>query len=148
MLRIVQFKVTFERLLEAAKHSELTVRFIGEQSTWGHPGNDSYLAAENRADWVSEPMATTERRYFEIEQSLRSLFGDRIHWDTEDLTAEYKLLRTRAPQSYDYGYVIEIGVMPGQTERDTERLIAMPKESVEYQSGRYSSGMYTPIDCS
>jgi hypothetical protein len=32
-------------------------------------------------------------------------------------------------------------------EFGVERLVAMPAESVEYQSGRYSSGMFTPIDC-
>jgi hypothetical protein len=35
--------------------------------------------------------------------------------------------------------------MPG--EFGPERLVAMPKENVAYQSGRYSSGMYTPVEC-
>jgi hypothetical protein len=98
-------------------------------------------------------MSTTSREYFDIEQCLRSLFGDRQHWDTVDVTRKYRLLRTRAPQAYDYGYVIEVGTMlpraeKNETERDAERLVAIPRESVEYQSGRYASGMYTPIDCS
>jgi len=95
--------------------------------------------------WHSEPMATTSAKFFIVEQSLRSLYGDPPHLFV-DVTANYKLLRTRAPQSYDYGYVIEIGTMEG--EHGPERLVAIPKKSVEYQSGRYSSGMYTPIDCS
>lgn len=142
MFRVVQFKVEFEELIAASKHNEYTVRRVNESAEWGHRGDH----------FVSEPMATTERRYFDIEQCLRSLFGDRMHWDTVDLTSKYRLFRTRAPQSYDYGYVIEIGTMlfrpeKNESERDTERLVAIPKESVDYQSGRYASGMYTPIDC-
>lgn len=94
--------------------------------------------------YVSEPMSTTSAKYFLVEQCLRSLFGDPPHL-FEDMTAGYKLLRTRAPQAYDYSYVIEIGTMPG--EFGPERLVAIPKEHVAYQSGRYSSGMYTPIEC-
>lgn len=138
MLRIVQFKIDYDKLIERAETNEYTVRAIQEYTKIDRVGED----------FLTEPMATTERRYFDVEQCLRSMFGDRIHWDVVDLTDKYQLLRTRAPQSYDYGYVIEVGVMPGETERETERLVAMPREDVEYQSGRYSSGMYTPIDCS
>jgi hypothetical protein len=143
MFRIVQFTMDYDKLIEAGKTNEYTVRRIQEDTEIGRRGDN----------FVSEPMATTERRYFDIEQGLRSMFGDRIHWDVVDITDKYRLLRTRAPRAYDYGYVIEVGEMPfrpekNETERDTERLVAIPKESVEYQSGRYASGMYMPIDCS
>lgn len=138
MFRIVQFKIDREELIQIARTNEYTVRTIQNLTQLERIGDD----------WLTEPMATTERRYFDVEQCLRSLFGDRIHWDVVDLSEDYRLLSTRAPVAYDYGYVIEVGVVPGKTEKETERLVAMPKKSVEYQSGRYSSGMYTPIDCS
>jgi hypothetical protein len=94
--------------------------------------------------FYSAPMATTSATFFAVEQSLRSMFGDPPHL-FEDLTADYRLLRTRAPQAYDYSYVIEVGKIAG--EFGEERLVAMPAKSVDYQSGRYSSGMFTPIDC-
>ena len=143
MFRIVQFKIDYEKLIAIAESRRTTVEAIQNYTRIEHVGND----------FLTEPMATTERRYFDIEACLRSLWGDRFNWDVIDLTDKYRLLRTRAPQAYDYGYCIEVGVMPfrpekNETEKHTERLIAMPIESVEYQSGRYSSGMYTPIDCS
>lgn len=138
MFRIVQFKIDYAELIAIAESRRTTVETIQDLTRIDRCGED----------FVTERMATTERRYFDVEQCLRSLFGDRIHWDVVDVSDEYKLLSTRAPVAYDYGYVIQVGIVPGETEKETERLVAMPKESVEYQSGRYSSGMYTPIDCS
>ena len=94
--------------------------------------------------FYSAPMATTGATFFHVEQCLRGMFGDPPHL-FEDLTADYRLLRTRAPQAYDYSYCIEVGKMAG--EFGEERLVAMPAKSVDYQSGRYSSGMFTPIIC-
>ena len=136
MFRIVQFKVNREKLIERSETRRDAMDAIQELTKLESQGDSFY----------AEVMSTTEARYFAIEQWLRSMFGDRIHWDTVDLSADYKLLRTRAPQSYDYGYVVQVGTMAG--EFGEERIVAMPKKSVEYQSGRYSSGMYTPIDCS
>lgn len=136
MFRIVQFKVNREKLIAAAETRESMVSHIQELTELGSRGED----------FVMEPMATTESRYFVIESYLRAMFGDRTCWDVLDITPDYRLLRTRAPKAYDYGYVIEVGRMDG--ENGEERLVAMPKENVAYQSGRYSSGMYTPVDCS
>lgn len=136
MLRIVQFKIDREKCIERAETYRSAVEGIQGLTRLDSSGDSFY----------TDVMATTEARYFTVEQYLRSMFGDRIHWDVVDLSDKYKLLRTRAPKAYDYGYVVEIGRMDG--EFGEERLVAMPKESVEYQSGRYSSGMYTPIDCS
>lgn len=136
MFRIVQFKIPveqFDALIE--RSSDAARRFYDEAGD----------LARRDGFYVSPPLATTSAKFFVAEQYLRSLVGDPPHL-IEDITADYKLLRTRAPQSYDYGYVLEIGKMQG--EFGEERLVAMPKERVAYQSGRYSSGMYTPIDCS
>lgn len=136
MFRIVRFRIPvdqFDELIESRK--EVARRFYDEAGTFFR-GDGFY---------VSPPMSTTSKQFFVAEQYLRSLVGDPPHL-IENLTADYKLLRTRAPQAYDYNYVIEIGKMQG--EFGEERLVAMPKRHVEYQSGRYSSGMYTPVDCS
>lgn len=136
MFRIVQFKIPVEQFDALIERSpDAARRFYDEAGD----------LARRDGFYTSPPLATTSARFFVAEQYLRSLVGDPPHL-IEDITADYKLLRTRAPQSYDYGYVLEIGKMQG--EFGEERLVAMPRKSVDYQSGRYSSGMYTPIDCS
>jgi len=137
MFRIIQFAIPYEDFIKKAGDgaNRSTVEGIQENCKLDRDGDK----------WVSEPIATTSARFFVVEQYLRSLYGDPPHL-IKDVTAKYKLLRTRAPVAYDYGYVVEIGTMPG--EFGEERMVAIPKESVEYQSGRYCSGMFTPIDCS
>lgn len=51
---------------------------------------------------------------------------------------EYALVRTSAPEAYDYGYVIPV---PGIGDSDA-RFVLIPVESVDYQVSRYMSGMY------
>lgn len=47
---------------------------------------------------------------------------------------------TTAPAAYDYGYVIDRGVV---TIHPTEyRVVEIPNDSVQYQCDRYASGMY------
>ena len=134
MFRIVQFKIPEHRVEQWVEQDKTAFRYFYEKCKLDQRGEFYY----------SEPMSTTSAKFFECEQYLRSLVGDPPHL-IMDRTAEYRLLRTRAPQAYDYGYVIEIGKMPG--EFGEERLVVVPKEYAEYQSGRYSSGMFTPIDC-
>ena len=137
MNRIVQFEIDFDALVDAADCNSSTVEAIYNLTKLSS-GDDKF---------TSEIMSTTEDRYFAIENYLRSLFGDRTKWDTKDLTSEYSLLRTSAPVDYDYGYVIEIGTCPGLSGK-IDRMVAMPKTRVEYQSGRYSSGLFTSWECS
>jgi hypothetical protein len=135
MFRIVQFKIPvaqFDKLIE--DRPDAARRFydgVGD-------------IARHDGFYTSLPMSTTSAAYFMSEQNLRSLVGDPPHL-IEDVTSTFALLRTRAPKAYDYSYVIDIGTMQG--EWGEERLVAIPKRSVEYQSGRYSSGMFTPIAC-
>lgn len=138
MFRIIQFRLPYDRMIEMAHEGaphRSTVERIQAITSIDRDGGS----------FVTPPMATTSTVFFELEQLVRSMFGDPPHI-IKDLTASYRLLRTRAPVAYDYGYVIQIGTMPG--EFGEERLVAIPAKSVEYQSGRYSSGMYTPVDCS
>lgn len=135
MFRIIQFKIPaaqFEKLIE--DQPTTTRRFYDKAGD----------LQKIEGFYTSVPMSTTSAQFFECEQYLRSLVGDPPHL-IEDVTERFSLLRTRAPKDYDYNYVITIGRMDG--EFGEERLVAIPKRSVEYQSGRYSSGMYTPIDC-
>lgn len=135
MFRIVQIRVPFQSILDAHESNKYAVERLQESADFQRDGDD----------YVSEPMATTSAQYFRTEQYLRGVFGDPPHLFV-DLTGNYKLLRTRAPQAYDYGYVIEVGTVQGESE--IERLVAIPHERVEYQSGRYASGLYSPVDCS
>lgn len=137
MFSIVRFKIPCARVDAWVENGNSTFERFYTLAQLNH--------RRSRDDfYLSEPMSTTRARFFECEQYLRSLVGDPPHM-IEDLTGSYSLLRTRAPVAYDYGYVIEIGTIPG--EFGVERLVAIPFESVEYQSGRYASGMYTPIMC-
>lgn len=134
MFRIIQFKIPveqYEKLIEDSP--DATLRFHNEADM-----------SRIEGFYLSLPMSTTSKQFFVAEQYLRSLVGDPPHL-IDNVTDRYSLLRTRAPKNYDYSYVIEIGTMPG--EFGEERLVAIPNRSVEYQSGRYSSGLYTPIEC-
>lgn len=138
MFRIVQVKIPESVLSPFIKEDRPALdrlRAACDLHSHGEPDGEFF---------VSAPMATTSSKFFYVEQCLRGMFGDPPHL-FEDLTADYALLRTRAPKAYDYDYCVDIGTMAG--EFGEERLVAMPKRSVEYQSGRYSSGMYTPIAC-
>lgn len=136
MLRIIHFKIDRKKLVDVAESRRTTVDALQNYVDL-HSDGDSF---------VTEAMSTASAAYFDAEQCLRSLFGDRIHWDVVDMSSNYKLFRTRAPKAYDYGYVVEVGRVDGRDKE--ERLVAIPLERIEYQSGRYSSGMYTPVDCS
>ena len=58
-----------------------------------------------------------------------------------DYKKEYKLIKTSAHKSYDYPYVIPI--QEYEHEGKTTRWVLIPSESVNYQCGRYGSGMFT-----
>lgn len=138
MIRIIRFEIDDEALYAAHKASRGTVERLQDLLDLSS-SNDVYS---------SEAMATTSAKFFEAEGYLRSLFGDGGEsgkWQAIDYTEQYALLRTRAPKDYDYGYCVEVGQVAG--EFGDERLVAMPKDRVEYQSGRYSSGMFMPTRC-
>jgi hypothetical protein len=135
MFRIVQFKI----------HEGLVEKWVDQEKTAFRYFHDKCHLDQRGEFYYSEPMSTTSAKFFECEQYLRSLVGDPPSHMIMNRTEEYRLLRTRAPQAYDYGYVIEIGKMPG--EFGEERLVVVPKEYADYQSGRYASGMFSPIDC-
>jgi len=139
MFRIIRFEIDQEALIASADVHMSTVRALQEIGELGR-----YDGA-----FSSKAMATTSPGYFEMEQRLRSLFGDggkSGKWQVIDHSKKYGLLRTRAPKEYDYGYCVEIGTIAG--ENGPERLVAMPADRVEYQSGRYSSGLFCPVNCS
>ena len=148
MFRIIRFEIDSTALIAASKERRGTVEKIQDIGD---------LESSNGV-FFSKAMATTSAEYFELEGYLRSLLGDggsivataeeREHsgkWVACDYSAIYKLVRTRAPKDYDYGYCVEIATVAG--EFGPERLVAMPADRVEYQSGRYSSGMFMPVVC-
>lgn len=133
MLRIIRFKIPTDKV-ESLRETSAFSRFRKECGD----------IHESRGFFYTEPMATTGDKFFMCEQYLRGAVGDPPHL-VEDISDRYRLLRTRAPKSYDYDYCLDVGTMPGKYGE--ERLVAVPKEHEGYQSARYSSGMYTPIDC-
>ena len=148
MFRIIRIEIDLEALVEASKSNASTVERL----------QDLVDLTSSNGVFYTEAMATTSAKYFEAEGYLRALFGDggsinacaenrdySGNWVVIDYSNIYKLIRTRAPKDYDYGYCVEVGQVDGMNS--TERLVAMPEDKVEYQSGRYSSGMYTPVAC-
>lgn len=149
MIRIIRIEIDLEALVEASKSRETTVTTIQDLGD---------LTSSNGV-FYTKAMSTASHEYFEIEQCLRSLFGDGSSinataedrevsgkWVVIDYSDIYRLVRTRAPKDYDYAYCVDVGRVDGMTSE--ERLVAMPHDRVEYQSQRYSSGMYTPVHCS
>lgn len=58
-------------------------------------------------------------------------------------TSVNPVIATNAPAAYDYDYVKEVGT--GVYMGRPIRLVSMPADSVDYQSGRYLSGMYAVV---
>ena len=58
-------------------------------------------------------------------------------------TIEMVLVETNAPPDYDYGYCIVAYDSGTYGKADCGRLVWMPEESFDYQTGRYASGLYT-----
>ena len=144
MFRIIRIEIDKEALIEASKYRDDTVCRI----------QDLGALESSNGVFYTRAMSTASEEYFELEGYLRSLFGDGSSivataedrevsgkWVVCDYTDIYKLLRTRAPKDYDYGYCVEIGTV------GKERLVAMSEDRVEYQSGRYSSGMFPAVAC-
>lgn len=134
MFRIIRIEIEIEALVQASKTSRDTVERIQETGD---------LISSNGV-FSTKAMATTSSDYIEIESVLRGLFGESDKWKVIDYSSQYVLVRTRAPRDYDYGYCVDVGTVGGAC---IERLVAVPVGKLEYQSGRYSSGMYTPVAC-
>lgn len=53
------------------------------------------------------------------------------------------LIATSAPVEYDYGYAKQVG--KGTYFGKPVRLVQVPTASLDYQAGRYASGMYAAV---
>lgn len=136
MFRIIRIEIDFEAFIEAGKTRRDTVERIYELGD---------IISSNGV-FATKAMSTTASDYFEMKDALQSLFGDTSgKWTEIDYSTQYVLVRTRAPRDYDYGYCVDVGTVGGAA---IERLVAVPAGKLEYQSGRYSSGMYMPTVCS
>lgn len=138
MFRIIRIEIDAEKFIAAYKTNEATVKRLQD---WGDLDSNCDV-------YASKAMATTSSDYFNVEAGLRSLFGDANPetWRAIDYSEQYTLVRVRAPKDYDYGYCVEVGTVT--TEFGEERLVAVPQKSLEYQSGRWGSGMFVAVDCS
>jgi hypothetical protein len=135
MFRIIRIEIESEAFIQAGKTSRDTVERLCEVLD---------LQSSNGV-FCSEAMATTSTKYLETMDCLKALFSDDNNWNEIDYSTQYVLVRTRAPRDYDYGYCVDVGTVGGAA---IERLVAVPAGKLEYQSGRYSSGMYMPTVCS
>jgi len=80
-----------------------------------------------------------------IVYEARLLFGAATKdgdWCAVDLTDLYSLVETTAPENYDYGYVVPVADVAETVCGKPGRLLAIPHKSLEYQTGRYSSGLH------
>jgi len=116
MLRIVYIQIPEQMFELAYECRQSTLELLTKQTDLA-PLPGVYRSAH---------MATTSADFFACEQLMRSIWGDPPHLFV-NVTKDYRLFRTRAEQSYDYGYVIEIGTVPGENG---------------------SSGLRSAVDCS
>jgi hypothetical protein len=53
----------------------------------------------------------------------------------------YAVIETNAPRSYDYDYCIP-GTGEGNPDKGSSRFVLIPLSKLEYQKGRYRSGLF------
>lgn len=63
---------------------------------------------------------------------------------TFELNEPYRVVETTALERYDYAYVIQVTQKHRSFNRDGEtmRLVLIPERRFDYQTQRYSSGVY------
>lgn len=101
--------------------------------------------ARREGYFLSPPMSSTSIDYEMITHEARIVLGvaskDGV-WCAVDKTRHYSLVETTAPADYDYGYVIPVADVEKTVCGKPGRLLAIPHKSVEYQTGRYMSGLH------
>jgi hypothetical protein len=98
---------------------------------------------ENRALMLISEKLNPEK----FERVKRVLEDAEVGYKVEDLSKQYLLVFTNAPEAYDYPYTVPLagfakppeGIDLGGKEA---RMVAVQKERSDYQFGRYSSGLY------
>lgn len=69
-----------------------------------------------------------------------------VVWNETEPTANEEVTFTTAPKDYDWAQTRTLGVV-GKDKRDKEiRKVASPKNRVDAQRGRYSSGLHLAVD--
>lgn len=131
MMKIIRFAIPCEQFRTFIRESKLLAKRFDKEC-------GGLLSMDGK--FVSVPMATTSAAYIEAHATLNEFFGYSGAF-IEDNTSEFSMVRTNAPEAYDYGYVISVGTTDGS------RLLAIPSSRVEYQRGRYSSGLYASTVC-
>lgn len=56
-------------------------------------------------------------------------------------TQDYQAFYTNAPRGYDYSYCIPIQG-DNDPSKDSRRIVLIPVNRLDYQTGRYASGLY------
>lgn len=126
------------------------VRLLLASDTFESTCDDTYVSSvlKRCAEWgpwgdniQSSPLVTWSRQYDDI---VEALVSRGIKYETLVVSDDYEYLATFAPAEYDYtGFgTIHVCALPTDDPRRTERLVAIPWERLEYQTGRYASGMY------
>ena len=131
MFKIVEIRVKETEMIGLGERGERLARF----TEWGR--HDGYF--------VTAPMLSSSPLYEKITYETRLLLGsaDKLgRWFAVDLSSRYVLVETTAPVDYDYGYVVPVCDLAETACDKPGRLLAIPHKSVEYQTGRYSSGLH------
>ena len=135
MLKVTQFIVpdtAFDELYEAPE----TIKAMVQAREWDARYGDEQMA--------SSPLVSGTLDYVRTQYGLDYLLGKGAA-TARDVTRDYQLLRTNAPLRYDHVNVIGVGTMTG--DHGPERLVVVPKAQLEYQCGRYSSGLFAFTLC-
>lgn len=129
------------------------VRVVIGLESWENvcQSQDEYVTSVLRrcAEWSprgdnywSEPLTSFSKAYSEI---MHALSDRAIKHEILDITDDYFFYATLAPEDYDYDGFGTMNLFTGPTipaGSKSERFVAIPKKRIEYQLGRYHSGMY------
>ena len=88
---------------------------------------------------VSDRLTTNQR-----DRITTILMGEQVQYAVEDLSDQYLLVATTAPEAYDYPYTMPLSGFSEEKDEfgRRERQVAVQKERKDYQFGRYSSGLH------
>ena len=136
-MKIERFNIPFVVWEEQIIDDEYLLSVFNRCAKWAHRKTEQFGEVVQ-----SNPLHTLSFQYSEIIEAIPRIRHCGLTCSRDDVTDQYQFFATKAPSRYDYDYVINIGTLYGSSWNKEERFIAIPKESADYQTDRYRSGLF------
>jgi hypothetical protein len=137
MIKIVHWELDLD---ETDKLPDHVARRVADCCQWAALSVDRN--GESVRVYASPPMPHYCETSQRIKDACRNVYSARLI----DMTKNYCLVVTNAPERYDYGWCVSLGLCaedPHTPKTDTPaRLVAIPPEHADNQMARYASGLY------